>query len=723
MIFDRVDIVREIQGTCLVTGGASVVVRSSHKVGKSHLLEHIYRSGSSESDAMFCRIDLDLLRTWADGRKMSDSVFYNFLVHRLHERLGASVASHARNEDTWKDEIKETDDKLAALRAATDIDSKELSTEIRRQRDFCRQQLHVLEGLRRVHAHSRELRDAPEIGVPNLVDLLDDLQAIEKRVVLFIDDFQRLLVEPGLTEGLFSFLRAANMDRKISTLATSQTHLMDGSLHGGSPERDSLFNHFNDVALEPFTDADADLFIDWLGGAALTSDERQYVRRLAGGSPFFLKTIHQHFLRRNRPQASAERDEFERGGLRDAVDAAFREIWRRCSHGQRMLLREVASGKAVATLSDDALRLKREGYLSVDGGAARTFSPLFASFISERADDLAPPEIEVGAELSYNVFPSALAFAQPKDTPLMRFTLTCPHGQKPMVEICCHLHGYAVAPTRRRVRLTPGAQQETLSIVFEAGKFRTLNTSQVVHVEYSVDVVDGGKTRPLGGDTKMLTVLANDNFVLARRDQTTHKLLDHTWMIAAWVQANEPALIPIAQRARDLFPSAPGTNPVDPAEVKRRVQSIYQALAEQRLKYHNSTLVFHHDDNDFAQRVRPPARVLQENAANCLEGSVLFASLLSAFEIPPLILFIPGHALVGWKSASGREFLETTLIATEPLEKALEAGGTEYARMRSLCEAWERNPVITIDNPRNFAILVDVHRVLKERQVQTLTIG
>ena len=74
-IFDRIDIVKEIQNTCLVSGGASVVVRSSHKVGKSHLLEHVYRHCGPPPDAMFCRIDLDLLRTWARGQQLSDAIF------------------------------------------------------------------------------------------------------------------------------------------------------------------------------------------------------------------------------------------------------------------------------------------------------------------------------------------------------------------------------------------------------------------------------------------------------------------------------------------------------------------------------------------------------------------------------------------------------------------------------------------------------------------------
>src|SRR6185503_7844042 len=119
-------------------------------------------------------------------------------------------AARADDEATWREEVDDADQKVAALTLAAYPDTRELLQAVKKQRLLRNQQLRELDELRRLHKRSRELRDAPQIDIPDLVELLDDVQAVRKRVVLFIDDFQRLLMEPGLTDGLFSFLRAAN---------------------------------------------------------------------------------------------------------------------------------------------------------------------------------------------------------------------------------------------------------------------------------------------------------------------------------------------------------------------------------------------------------------------------------------------------------------------------------------------------------------------------------
>jgi hypothetical protein len=723
LIFDRVDIVAEIRETCLVSGGANIVVRSSQKVGKSHLLDHLYQF-ERVPDALFCRIDLDVLRAWAQG-KPTDATFFKVLVHRVDERIAVWLAQALNNEAEWRREYDNADQEISRLaeRVAKfdDADAAEELKSRNQRRLFVGQQLQQIPRLKLLHEKSRRLREAAYISPPHLEDLFADLQIEPKKhIVLFIDDFQRLLSEPGLTNALFEFLRAANMDRKISTLASSQLHLMDSSLHAGTREREALFNHFNDVALEPFDDAYADQFLDWLAPATpLTAEERSYLRTLGGRSPFFLKTVHQQFIRGRRPTQPDARDEFERVRLRETIDPAFREIWRRFTVPQRKLLRDVVERKRVNTTSDDALMLKREGYLVVSGGKADVFSSLFASFIAERADDAVPADIEVGVDLPARV-PSALAFAQ-MGTPMIRFSLTCPPGQTAKVELSCTLHGYAAAPVRKLVTLKAGSVDETLSVLLSREKFKGLADMTVVQVDYDARLVDNGGRR-LIGDAARVQVLANDVFVLARRDLSTRKLVDYSWMIAAWVNRDEKALVPIAQRARQLVPGSPDELPTDPAVMRARVASVYQALAEQNLQYDNSTLVFHQDDNDFAQRVRPPRRVIEEKAGNCLEACVLFASLMSAFEIEPIILFMRGHALVGWAGDDGLQFLETTTLGQKTFDEALQSGADKYGTVRALSEAWERGRPETIDDPGHFAIPVHVHEVIKAKQIQTLAI-
>ena len=67
--------------------------------------------------------------------------------------------------------------------------------------------------------------------------------------------------------------------------------------------------------------------------------------------------------------------------------------------------------------------------------------------------------------------------------------------------------------------------------------------------------------------------------------------------------------------------------------------------------------------------------------ANCIDGTVLFASALENIGIEPLIVLIPGHAFVGWKRWTDSNvcgFLETTMIPTHSFEEAYNEGNRKY---------------------------------------------
>ena len=117
--------------------------------------------------------------------------------------------------------------------------------------------------------------------------------------------------------------------------------------------------------------------------------------------------------------------------------------------------------------------------------------------------------------------------------------------------------------------------------------------------------------------------------------------------------------------------------------------------------------------------------MLKAKGANCLEGCVLFASLLHASDLHPLILFLPGHAIVGWKDSNTGmaqcNFLETTAIGTDSFEIACEKGRSVYENFKAHIEAWlAQQPSAEIHDPSLFAIQVDIHAVLESRMPSIL---
>ena len=73
----------------------------------------------------------------------------------------------------------------------------------------------------------------------------------------------------------------------------------------------------------------------------------------------------------------------------------------------------------------------------------------------------------------------------------------------------------------------------------------------------------------------------------------------------------------------------------------------------------------------YTQRVRTLDDALESSQINCVDGSVLLASLLKAININPILVRIPGHMFVGYytdKTHTDMNFLETTMIGDVNLD-------------------------------------------------------
>ena len=109
------------------------------------------------------------------------------------------------------------------------------------------------------------------------------------------------------------------------------------------------------------------------------------------------------------------------------------------------------------------------------------------------------------------------------------------------------------------------------------------------------------------------------------------------------------------------------------------VQSVYNELQSWHITYVNIASSFF--DPSSAQSVRWPRTVRSDLAANCIDGSMLFASILEALQLEPVVVFTPGHAFVGVRQGPGATLLwpvETTMLGGASFSSALAEGLAEY---------------------------------------------
>lgn len=105
--------------------------------------------------------------------------------------------------------------------------------------------------------------------------------------------------------------------------------------------------------------------------------------------------------------------------------------------------------------------------------------------------------------------------------------------------------------------------------------------------------------------------------------------------------------------------------------VDKQVYALWNVLQKRNFRYSSVSNTSLSSNVVFSQRVRTFDDALESSQINCVDGSVLFASLLRAINIEPILVRTPGHMFVGYytdNSHHGKNFLETTMIGDVDLD-------------------------------------------------------
>lgn len=106
--------------------------------------------------------------------------------------------------------------------------------------------------------------------------------------------------------------------------------------------------------------------------------------------------------------------------------------------------------------------------------------------------------------------------------------------------------------------------------------------------------------------------------------------------------------------------------------VDKQVYALWNVLQKRNFRYSSISYSSLSSNVVFSQRVRTFEDALKSSQINCVDGSVLFASLLRAINIDPVLVRIPGHMFVGYYTDKGHKeinFLETTMIGDVDMDE------------------------------------------------------
>ena len=143
--------------------------------------------------------------------------------------------------------------------------------------------------------------------------------------------------------------------------------------------------------------------------------------------------------------------------------------------------------------------------------------------------------------------------------------------------------------------------------------------------------------------------------------------VDLSWIFAAYVDERDAVVDRILEAAlkSGIVDKFDGYAEADSNAVYRQVWAIWQALTDHGIRYSGADPAIERGPREFSQRVRFLADTWADRSANCVDGSVLIASVLQRIGLRSFLVLVPGHAFVGFYTdadAQRTAYLETTLL-------------------------------------------------------------
>lgn len=144
------------------------------------------------------------------------------------------------------------------------------------------------------------------------------------------------------------------------------------------------------------------------------------------------------------------------------------------------------------------------------------------------------------------------------------------------------------------------------------------------------------------------------------------------FIFAAYVNENEPSLDPILGQALDygIVNSWIGYQGSE-EDVLNQVFTLWYHFQKQGFRYSSITTQSGSDERSFGQVTRFVKDALNTTQANCIDGTVLFASFLYKIGIQTSIVLVPGHAYLAFsldKDGATKLALETTMMGNLNIE-------------------------------------------------------
>jgi hypothetical protein len=258
--------------------------------------------------------------------------------------------------------------------------------------------------------------------------------------------------------------------------------------------------------------------------------------------------------------------------------------------------------------------------------------------------------------------------------------------------VVIHIEGFSEAS---EVDVTLPAAGQVYNVMptmrYDFQRLAALDQSVPANVTYSVSV----NGTDLGRETLPIRVRSvNDVPFIAQGPDG--KPADLSILFAAYVNESHPFVDRVFQQALNYHAvNAFVGYQRGPDAVRLQVFALWNVLQRNHLHYSSITTPSASSPSGhvYSQAVRFIDQSIVSQQANCVDGSVLFASLLYKIGIHPVLVLKPGHMFVGYYLDEGHkqiEFLETTLLGAGHQPGAMNIAFSPVLHPAQGSESWNQ---------------------------------
>lgn len=296
------------------------------------------------------------------------------------------------------------------------------------------------------------------------------------------------------------------------------------------------------------------------------------------------------------------------------------------------------------------------------------------------------PDFEITDELGGNIFPSAILSVATTDAQVIQPADSLYLGNPKSCIAVRVKSGKAYSKVRIEVLETPFFAHSVSEFILEKvhtdytiypdiiWNYEALrNNNQAVPISVAVSIELNGNV--LGQRVRTFSVRSINECLLGYVTNGT-KFHDTGIFFAAYVNEENPMIDKLLREALDTrivnrFPGYQVTAK-DKNSVDKQVYALWNILQKRNFRYSSVSYSSLSSNVVFSQRVRTFYDALESSQINCVDGSVLFASLLRAINIDPILIRTPGHMFIGYYTDTSHkhiDFLETTMIGDVDLDE------------------------------------------------------